>query len=244
MQAGSYEISPNMSLAAISERLTQGSEDIWVTFLEGWRVEEVAEYLATQDLQEFDAKAFIELASDSEGMIFPDTYLVPKESTSEQLYNLFINTFTKKVERGLEKEITADGRDLKKIIIFASLVEREARSYDDKRRVAGILQNRIDAGMPLQVDATLQYMRGYDKQGKGWWTPPTINLKDSTSPYNTYKFAGLPPGPISNPGLQAIKAVLDPLESDDLFYIHSPSGEMFYSRTLEEHNAYVNRYLR
>ena len=233
-----------MTMQTIADTLTQGSEDIWVTLLEGWREEEVAAYLAEQDLQEFDEEAFIELAGDSEGMIFPDTYLVPKESTTEQLYDLFISTFTRKVMVGLEDELAADGRDIKEIITFASVVEREGRTFEDMRHVAGILQNRTDIGMPLQADATLQYIAGKDSKTGKWWAQPDIAVKDSTSPYNTYKYPGFPPGPICNPGLQAIKAVLDPIETDDLFYIHAPSGDAHYSETLEEHNANINRYLR
>lgn len=244
MQAGSYELSPNMSTQQIAESLTQGSEDIWITLLEGWRVEEVSEYLAAQDLPEFDAAAFTELASTSEGLIYPDTYLVPKESTARHLYDLFIRTFEQKVSTALEKEISASGKELSEIITFASIVEREGRSYEDMRHVAGILQNRIDLGMALQADATLQYIAGKDKTTGKWWAQPDIAVKSSTSPYNTYVHPDLPPYPISNPSLQAIKAVLDPIESDDLFYIHAPSGEAYYSQTLEEHTANIDKYLR
>ncbi len=244
MQAGSYELSPNMTTAEIAQKLTQGSEDIWVTLLEGWRVEEVAEYLDAQDLPEFDAPAFTELASDSEGMIYPDTYLVPRESTTQQLYTLFTTTFEKKVEKELSQEISASQLQLRQIIILASVVEREGRGFTDMRHVAGILQNRLDLGMPLQADATLQYISGKNKQTGKWWEQPNIAVKESTSPYNTYKYPGLPAGPICNPSLNAIKAVLDPIASDDLFYIHAPSGESYYSKTLQEHNANIEKYLR
>lgn len=244
MQAGSYELSATMSVSQIAKELTQGSEDIWITLLEGWRNEEVAEYLDAQDLPEFDAASFIELAGTSQGMIYPDTYLVPQESTALQLYNLFINTFEKKVQKDLTSEITASGEDLEDIVILASIVEREGRGTQDMRHVAGILQNRLKIGMALQADATLQYIAGVDAKTKDWWNPPSIATKESTSPYNTYKYPGLPPGPISNPGLAAIRAVLDPVKSDDLFYIHTPSGEAYYAESLEEHNANINRYLR
>lgn len=244
MQAGSYELTANMSVSQIAQKLTQGSEDIWVTLLEGWRNEEVAEYLDAQDLPEFDAASFIELAGTSQGMIYPDTYLVPKESTALQLYNLFTSTFEKKIQKDLSSEITASGEELKDVVILASIVEREGRGTQDMRHVAGILQNRLKIGMALQADATLQYIEGVDAKTKDWWSPPSITTKESTSPYNTYKNPGLPPGPISNPGLAAIRAVLDPVKSDDLFYIHTPSGEAYYAESLEEHNANINRYLR
>lgn len=244
MQAGSYELSPAMSMEEIAQELTKGSEDIWVTLLEGWRVEEVAEYLAEQELSEFDAAEFATLADSSEGMIFPDTYLVPRESTADQLYELFISTFETKIEVGLAEEIAASDMELSEIITLASVVEREGRSYTDMRHVSGILQNRIEIGMPLQADATLQYIAGKNTRTGKWWDQPDIAVKTSTSPYNTYGNPGLPPGPICNPGLNAIKAVLDPIDSDDLFYIHAPSGEAFYSQTLDQHNANIDKYLR
>jgi UPF0755 protein len=244
MQAGSYELSPNLTTEQIAEKLTQGSEDIWVTLLEGWRVEEVAEYLAEQDLPEFDATEFAQMADESEGTIFPDSYLVPRESSAEQLYDLFVNTFEKKVLIGLEDEVAASGKDISEVVTLASIVEREGRSFEDMRHVAGILQNRIDLGMPLQADATLQYIAGKDKETGKWWEQPSIEVKKSTSLYNTYMNPDLPPAPICNPGLNAIKAVLDPVPSDDLFYIHTPSGEAYYAETLEEHNANIDKYLR
>lgn len=244
MQAGSYELSPSMTTQEIAEKLTLGSEDVWVTLLEGWRMEEVAEYLAMQNLPEFSQAEFEDLASMSEGMIFPDTYLVPRESTAEQLYSLFTNTFEKKVTTDLESEIAQSNLTVEEIITLASIVEREGRSFEDMRHVSGILQKRIEIGMPLQADATLQYIAGKNLQSDKWWDQPNIAVKESASPYNTYKNLGLPPRPICNPGLQAIKAVLDPIESDDLFYIHAPSGAAYYSKTLQEHNANIDKYLR
>lgn len=244
MQSGSYELAPNMPVVDLAQTLTEGSEDIWITLLEGWRTDEVVEYLSEQDLSAFDIETFIDLSENSEGMIFPDTYLVPRESTAEQLYSLFTNTFNKKVEKGLAEDIKKSEFTFAEISTLASLVEREARSYEDMRIVSGILQNRLKIGMPLQVDATLQYLAGEDETTHSWWEPPSIELKQSTSLFNTYKYPGLPPGPICNPGLNAFKAVLDPVASDDLFYLHAPSGEMYYSETLDEHNANVNRYLR
>lgn len=244
MQAGSYQLSADMTVSQLATALTEGTEDVWITLLEGWRTEEVAEYLAAQELEQFDKDAFITMASNSEGMIFPDTYLVPRESTAEQLYDLFIATFERKVVSDLAAEIQASGQDIKEVITLASIVEREGRGVTDMRHVAGILQNRLDINMALQADATLQYIRGFDQKNSDWWSPPDVVFKESTSPYNTYKYPGLPPGPISNPGIQAIKAVLDPIESNDLFYIHAPSGEAYYAETLDAHNANINRYLR
>jgi UPF0755 protein len=204
----------------------------------------MAEYLAAQDLPEFDSAVFLEISSESEGMLYPDTYLVPRESTALQLYTLFTTTFEKKVVQDLAAQIESTQWDVRELVVLASIVEREGRGYQDMRHVAGILQNRLEIGMPLQADATLQYIAGKNKQTGKWWEPPNIAVKESTSPYNTYKYPGLPSRPIANPSILAIKAVLDPIESTDLFYIHAPSGESYYSKTLQQHNANIDKYLR
>lgn len=244
IQAGSFDVSPSMSVAEIAELLTKGTEDVWITILEGWRAEEIAESLESQELESFDAEEFLVLAKGNEGQLYPDTYLIPREMNSEQLYNLLISTFERKVSQGLWDEIQASDKDFDEVLVMASLVEREAKTYEQMRRVAGILWNRIDIGMALQVDATLQYAKGYDELQQSWWAPPLGVDKEISSAYNTYQNPGLPPKPICNPGLDAIKAALDPLISDDIFYIHSDDGMMYYSKTLEEHNANVNKYLR
>lgn len=243
MQAGSYELSPGMSTPEIARALIQGTEDVWITLPEGWRREEVAEYLASQDLASFDDEEFLALTVDTEGYLFPDTYLVPREATADQLFNLLTGTFDQKVTIGLADELEASQLSEQQVVTLASIVEREGRGETDMRHVAGILLNRLDIGMALETDATLQYIGGVNAKGE-WWAPPSVSLKQQVFPYNTYMFPGLPPGPIANPGLAAVKAVLDPIESNDTFYIHDTSGVPHYAETLEEHNANVNKYLR
>lgn len=245
IQAGSYTLSPNQSLPQLALALTQGTEDTWVTVLEGWRREEIAEYLDNQDgLTTFDAQEFLTISAASEGMLFPDTYLIPNESSAQSLYDLLTRTFEKKFADAYTQEIADSGKTLPELVTFASLIQREAKTFSDMRHVAGILENRMRLGMPLQVDATLQYVRGYDEAKKSWWSPPLVEFKKTQSPYNTYVTLGLPPHPIANPGLDALRAALDPLPTDDVFYIHAPSGVMYYAETLEEHNQNVARYLR
>jgi len=244
IQAGSFDISQVMNVSEIATHLTTGTEDIWVTILEGWRAEEIAESLDGQDLDNFDKEEFLNLAKASEGSLYPDTYLIPREMTSQAIYNLLINTFEKKVSQGLWDEIEASERDFDEVLIMASLVEREARTYEQMRHVAGILWNRIDKGMALQVDATLQYSNGYNKVEEKWWAVPTSEDKKIKSPFNTYLNPGLPPKPIANPSLNAIKATLEPLNSDALFYIHANDGSMYYASTYEGHSANINKYLR
>lgn len=243
MQAGSYELTPSMSTPEIARALTQGTEDVWITLPEGWRREEVATYLASQELESFDEEEFLALTANKEGYLFPDTYLVPREATAQQLFNLLTGTFDQKITIGLAEELAASELSEQQVVTLASIVEREGRGETDMRHVSGILLNRMDIGMALETDATLQYIGGANAQGE-WWAPPSVALKQMASPYNTYLYPGLPPAPIANPGLSAIKAVLDPIESDDIFYIHDTIGVPHYAKTLEEHNANVNKYLR
>jgi UPF0755 protein len=244
IQAGSFDLSPSLTTSEIATHLTTGTEDTWITILEGWRVEEIAESLDSQDLDNFDAEEFIELASQSEGMLYPDTYLIPREMSTENIHSMLLNTFERKIIQDLSEEISSSDRDFEDVLIMASLVEREARNYEQMRKVAGILWNRIDLGMPLQVDATLQYIDGYSTTQQSWWAPPSIAQKKSESVFNTYQKTGLPPRSIANPGLNAVKATLIPQDSDDIFYIHANNGNMYTARTLEQHNVNINKYLR
>lgn len=244
IQAGSFKLSKADNLETIANKLTEGTEDVWITTLEGWRREEIAQYLAAQDLAYFSEDEFLNLTSDLEGQLFPDTYLVPREISTEAVVKLLRDNFEKKIVLGLATELENSNRSLEDNLIMASIVEREARDYEQMRHVAGILWNRIDIGMALQVDATLQYAGGYNSQTNTWWSPPLATDKETPSLFNTYTNPGLPPRPISNPGLNAIKATLDALEVDDLYYLHAPDGRMYYAETLEGHNANINRYLR
>lgn len=244
IQAGSFELAPSMTVSELATQLTKGTNDEWVTIPEGWRAEEIAEMLGRHDLTDFDQKAFTDLATAQEGYLFPDTYLIPKLSTSQSIYNLLTNTFDKKITQGLSQELAASSHTEAENIIMASIVEREARGYEQMRRVAGILWHRLDINMALQADATIQYAKGYSQIEKSWWVTPTTADRTIQSPFNTYLAPGLPPHPIANPGLDAIKATLDPIKTDDLFYIHDRQGVLHYAKTLQEHNQNVQKYLR
>ena len=200
IQAGSFELSASMSLMEIAKTLTRGTNDLWITIPEGWRREEIAQSLAKQDLDEFDEAEFLRLTTGLEGQLFPDTYLVPKSITSPALVNLFTNTFNTKVKSALASQIAASDLDLKQILTLASLVQRESAGDEEMALVAGILYNRLEIAMPLQIDATLQYAKGYDRSKDSWWSPPLAVDKELNSPYNTYQNPGLPPAPIANPG--------------------------------------------
>lgn len=243
IQAGSFSLSPSLSPIELAHRLTEGTEDVWITLLEGWRAEEMAEYLAAkEELVAFDADAFLQDAATHPGKLYPDTYLIPREMQAEAIVSLLVNTFESKVTARVGTAVEESSRDFDDVLIMASIVQREARDYEQMRHVAGILWNRLDIGMALQVDATLQYVKGVSG---AWWPNPTAADKSLVSPFNTYLHAGLPPRPISNPGIEAIQATLLHLDSSELFYIHDPkTGKMYYAKTYEEHVANINKYLR
>jgi UPF0755 protein len=244
IQAGSFMLSPAMTPAEIGQELTQGTNDQWVTIPEGWRIEEISDYLVDQGFSQFDPKEFAKLTKDQEGYLFPDTYLLPKQSTAQQIYKLMRDTFDKKVTNGLAKEIEASGRPLSENMIMASIVQREGREPSQMSGIAGVLWNRLKIGMPLQADATLQYTKGYDKQSKTWWPEALAVDKESTSLFNTYKNPGLPPRPIANPGLDAIEATLNPDTHGYLYYISDRQGNIHFAKTYDEHLKLVNQYLR
>jgi UPF0755 protein len=231
---GEFTLSPDMNLVQIVTQLLKGPKEIWVTIPEGLRHEEIAlrfvEGLGKtgSDQSQFVAD-FLSLSKGSEGQLFPSTYLFPKEVTAHKVYNKMISTFKEEVG-----EVSVE------TLILASLLERETKGNAEKPVVAGIIQNRLKEGWPLQIDASVQYAVG--KSGK-YWEPLTKADLEIASPYNTYKYQGLPPGPICNPGLASIKAAASPQATDYWFYIHDPSGVIHYAKTQAEHAANVRKYL-
>lgn len=244
LQAGTFQLSPSWSVSKIAQQLTQGTNDVWVTLPEGWRREEIAEYFAAQELPDFDQTEFLELTKNQEGKLFPDTYLVPRQVNAAGLQAILAMTFDKKITQGLSKELAASDLTPSQVIVLASIIEREAADPEQMRLVSGVLHNRLDIKMPLQVDATLQYVKGYNQAEKTWWAAPLAADKQLKSGFNTYLNAGLPPAPISSPGLNAVKAALLPQPSEYLFYLHDDQGQLRLAKTLEEHNANVQKYLR
>lgn len=242
IQAGSFDLSPSMSIEQIALAMTKGTEDEWVTIPEGKRVEEIAELFG--DFSAFDKEEFIMLAKKDEGYLFPDTYLFPRLATTETVYNVLRSTFDEKMNTEVLPTINPTEEKVKEIVTLASLVEREARHPEDMKMVAGILRNRLDIGMPLQVDATLQYVKATNARGTNWWPTPLAVDKELDSPYNTYKNAGLPPNPICNPGINALIAATEPTDSEYFYYISDNSGNMHYAVTYDEHLANVQKYLR
>lgn len=237
IEAGNFRLSPSMSASEIAENLTHGTLDIWVTIPEGKRALEIAEILE-EKLPTFEDSWRDELIK-HEGYLFPDTYLIPKDATIDTVISLFTNTF----ENKYSSLSNNSNLSKKEVITVASLVEREAKQEGDRPMVASVILNRMEIGMKLDIDATLQYALGYQESEKRWWKKGLTNAdKEINSPYNTYRLAGLPPTPIANPGLAAIRAVLNPAETNYLFYFTDKNGINRYSKTLAEQTANISKY--
>lgn len=245
IQAGNFNLSPSMNVTTILETLRHGTEDVWLTIPEGWRKEEIAQKLDT--MLKIPPKEFLQYAN--EGYLFPDTYRIPKNASAEAVVTMMNDNFKKKWEN-LTNKVTKRGKlsenlDQTQIVITASIVEREARHKEDFPIVAGILLKRLQTQMPLEADATVQYVLGFNQSENTWWKK-NITAQDLTidSLYNTRRNLGLPPAPIANPGILAITSVLSYKETPFWFYLSDEDGVMHYARTLEEHNVNINKYLK
>lgn len=240
IQAGDHRLSQAMTAQQTARALTLATNDIWVTIPEGFRAQEIADILE-KDLKTFD-KSWRETLEEHEGYLFPDTYLVPKNAELSQFISILKNNFDNKFIE-ISKNKKADLKD-EDIVKIASLVEREARHDIDRPLVASVIYNRLKIGMKLDIDATVQYVLGYQEDEKRWWKK---NLTEDDllirSPYNTYRNAGLPPTPISNPGIQSLKDSANPAQTNYLYYLSDKKGVNHYASTLEEHNANKEKYL-
>lgn len=243
IQAGDFNLTPSMDAFEIATALTKGSMDIWVTIPEGLRKEEISEILV-KDLPDFSTADFLSKAE--EGNLFPDTYLIPKGANADMVIGILTNTFNEKYSSEMQAKAKKLNLTSKEVLILASLVEREAQRADDRQPMASVLLRRLDEPMRLQIDASVQYAVGYDRDEKTWWKKGlTVEDLKVDSAYNTYVRDGLPLGPICNPGIAAIEAVLsaDP-ETPYLYYVNDTAGKLHFARTLEEHEENIKKYVR
>jgi UPF0755 protein len=249
MKAGEYELQPRMTLLEIIDKLSRGDATVvWFTVPEGYTVEQVADTLTQQGLVE--RSRFQRLAASDgsrydvgvkaarrslEGYLFPDSYKFKKGVNETAIVAGMLRNFHTQVVEGLGEEIRANDLPLDKIVILASLIEREARAPEDRPLISAVIRNRLRRQMLLQIDASVLYALGKHKD--------RVLLTDLQvdSPYNTYKYPGLPPGPICSPGLDSIKAALRPAKADFLYYVARSDGRHIFSNTLAEHNAAIKR---
>ncbi len=240
-----YGFSPAM-LARLSfyQNLANPSVRI-VRIQEGLRKEQVAEIMADKlgwDEKEKQDFINIHLAMNStnlEGHYFPETYMINKDESPSQVTATMFDEFSKqtsKIKKPKSKQIINQDTAIK----IASIIQRESSGKSDMKLISGIIWNRIFAGMKLQIDATLQYAKGNEEDG--WWGEVNPEDKNIESAYNTYLHAGLPPGPIGNPGLAALDAVYNPQKTDCLFYLHDKNRKIHCAKTYEEHKQNVEKY--
>ncbi len=242
IQSGSYTLSGSMSPREILVQLSSKPPDVWVTIPEGLRSEEIAALLEEKLTSSFFKKdEFLLLAKPVEGRLYPDTYLFSKESSAQKVFSVLTATFEKKYALLTIPEKKVLSRE--QYIILASLIERESLGRQDAFLVSGVLHNRLEIGMPLQVDATLQYILGSNTTDGEYWKQPVRTDKERKSPFNTYLINGLPPTPICNPGSNALDAALHPSDHSYLYYIHGKDGKGHYATTYQEHQKNIATYL-
>lgn len=236
MKAGEYYLAEPQNSFTIAWRIFRGRYDVEtvrITVPEGFTVKKISA-LFDEKFTLFDHEAFESRAP--EGYLFPDTYFIQVTATASSTIKMFVDNFKRKADV-IMPEIEPPGKTLGEIIIMASILEGEAKSREDMAIVSGILWKRLALGIPLQVDTSFIYVNGK--------TTKELTLEDLkiNSPFNTYLYRGLPPTPISNPGLESIKAALNPTTTPYLYFLTGDNGEMHYSRTFDEHVSKKLKYL-
>jgi UPF0755 protein len=250
--ADTYLISPTSTIADIVYKFTTSGEslikkrqDIKVTFPEGWTSKKIAQRLSANNLpgddflqiveephaELYEKYDFLVTEKGLEGFLFPDTYFFMPNATAEVIVDKMLANFAAKVDEDRRNMITTQGWALYDLLIFASIIEGEVPSNVDRALVAGVFKNRLDIGMALQSDATIDYIKGFPE------IKHTLADIAIESPYNTYKYPGLPPGPINNPSLASIDAAIAPAQTDYMYFLNNvETGETVFSRSLDEHN--------
>lgn len=247
IKPGGYKISKSMDVWGIIKILSQEPYMKWIVIPEGLRKEEIADILASalewndQIKKDWVTKYTAIKYDYTEGVYFPDTYLIPADESpldvAERLQAKFQEKFSPYAKEAVKQNIKWNT-----LLKIASIIQREAAGKNDMPLIAGILWNRLLGGMKLDIDATIQYARG--KTDNGWWAPVKPADKQIDSPYNTYLYKGLPPLPIDNPGLDAIEAVLYPVKTKCLYYLHDESKTIHCAETYKEHQQNIEKYLK
>ena len=261
LQAGDYLLKPGMSYRSLVSTLSHAQvQEVQMTFPEGYTLSQMGQTVMSMfpTITEANWQAVVSHPSELsvglelvagipsgqslEGYLFPDTYRFQADVQAKTIVETMLVTLSRRLaEAGIVVPthlVMQNGMTLHEVLTLASIVEREVRSPEDMAHVAGIFLTRMEIGMALQADATVNYVTGKKDAA--------ISLEDSKidSPYNTYTHLGLPPGPISNPGINAIRAVLNPIDSEDLYYLTSEDGTVHYAQTFDQHIANKYQYLK
>ena len=260
LEAGNYLLQANMTMPEVAQSLQRSLvEETVFTVPEGWRMEQVAEFLQENGIA--DAQEFITYVRQGitnegllakyaflgdrspgaptslEGFLFPDTYRVPKDSDEEAIIKIMLDNFGRRFNKELQEKSKNQAKSIYEVVSLASIVEREAVISEERPVIASVYLNRLAQGKALESDPTVQYALGYQPDRKQWWkTPlPLEDLVGVDSEWNTYLQPGLPPGPICSPGISAIQAVVSPAETDYLFFYSKGDGSHAFAATWEEH---------
>ncbi|HOX30070.1 MAG TPA: endolytic transglycosylase MltG [Candidatus Paceibacterota bacterium] len=254
LKAGTYDLK-NQNDFGIIKKLSRGQTvPVAFTVIPGWSVNDIAKNLEARKIipkkdfmdavlreipiavrEEFGFLDDAPAAAGFEGYLFPDTYYIAAHPLPEDIIRQMLENFSKKLTPEVQTKIEKQDKKIFDIMVMASLLEKEVRTKEDKKIVSGILWKRVDKGWPLQVDSTLLYFLTSDR--------PSTENKNIDSPYNTYRYNGLPKGPICNPGIESIEAAADPVASDYFFYLSARDGRTVFSKTYAEHLVNVAKYL-
>jgi UPF0755 protein len=250
VKAGEYRFPAHQTSDEILKRLVRGEQfAVWVTIPEGYTAREIGRTLAGRALGDASAYDHVFLhtggiavggatTENLEGCLFPSTYLIPTAYAPDQVAKILVEQFRRELPRDAAARAKALGRTVPDVVTIASLIEREGKADEDRPLIASVIYNRLRLGMPLEVDASIEYVFPEHHD--------VITKRDLEidSPYNTYRHTGLPPTPIANPGKASLDAAFRPATSDFLYYVAKPDGHSAFAKTLQEHNANVARYLK
>lgn len=249
-RAGEFRFSPHHTQAEILRTLQTGGAQIakWITIPEGYTAKQIAAQLQAEgfgDAATYEA-AFMRdtiviggvRSANMEGYLFPDTYLMPLGASAEAVESIMTSQFRKELPRDAVRKARARGMTVPQIVTLASLIEREAKADDERALMAGVYYNRLRLGMPLEVDATIEYALPEHQ------TVITYSDLRLDTPYNTYLHQGLPPTPIANPGRPSLVAALNPRPSPFLYYVYKGHGHHVFAKTLGEQNSNISKYLK
>jgi len=251
LQAGEYRFDHPLSARQVAEKIGRGEVYVHpITFREGLTIKQMAELYESRGFG--PAKDFVEAAKnvalvqaidpaakDLEGYLFPDTYALPRRATADQLVARMVASFTKALTPDLIEKATANGQSVRQLVTLASIVEKETGKAEERPMVAAVYANRLKIGMGLQCDPTVIYALERAGRFNGNLTREDLQFD---SPYNTYRYAGLPPGPIAAPGRASLEAAADPASVPYLYFVSRNDGSHAFASTLDEHNRNVQQY--
>jgi UPF0755 protein len=251
LKAGLYTFSRSQDLKEIATEIAEGKEtSLSITIPEGYNLKQIGQLLVSRKIctaEDWQLAITAEYNYDFikglppgdnrlEGYLFPDTYKIEEKTEAQDIVDMMLANFSRRWSKNFANQALARNLDMRKVIIIASLIEKEARVAGERKRISGVIQNRLQLGMPLQICSTVNYCLGTSKE--------VLTYKDLEvdSPYNTYRYTGLPPGPIASPGQAAIEAALYPEAHHYYYFVSKGDGSHYFSRTFAEHSAAQQKY--